>query len=193
VLAAFSVVVCETLRVNGAASIARLVDNPAMLRAAESLARRLKLSGFYGLDFMIENKTGAVYLIELNPRAPQLCHLQLGRGRDLTAALYARLAGVPIPDSPVSTTADTIAIFPRVWLQNPRNEVFSTAFHDVPWEEPELVDEMLKVPQPERGFVQYIINSLRPGESTKVEKKPWKRHKPSKAPVNPHRSIKPAA
>jgi carbamoylphosphate synthase large subunit len=161
ILASFSAVVCETLRVNGAASIVRLIDEPAMVRAAELLARRLGLSGFYGLDFMIDGKTGAPYLIEVNPRAPQLCHLHLGRGRDLTAALVARLAGDPIPDTPNITTASTIAIFPRAWLQNPQNEVFSTGFHDVPSEEPELIVEMLKTPRPERGLTQFIINHLR--------------------------------
>lgn len=161
VLASFSVVVCETLRANGAASIVRLMDDPAMVRAAERLARRLGLSGFYGLDFMIDRKTGAAYLIELNPRAAQLCHLHLGPGRDLTVALLARLAGIPIPDTPNVATASTIAIFPRAWLQNPRNEVFSTGFHDVPSEEPELIVEMLKAPRPERGLMQFIINHLR--------------------------------
>jgi glutathione synthase/RimK-type ligase-like ATP-grasp enzyme len=161
VLAAVSVVVCETLRRNGAASVVRLTDDAAMLNAAERMARRLGLSGFYGLDFMIDERTGAAYCIELNPRAPQLCHLRLGRGRDLTAALVARLLGVPIPDSPRDSTADTIAIFPRAWLQNPGNEVFSRGFHDVPWEEPELIDEMLRAPRPERGFLQFAINCLR--------------------------------
>jgi predicted ATP-grasp superfamily ATP-dependent carboligase len=54
-----------------------------MMFAAERLAHRLDLSGFFGLDFMIEDNTETTYPIEMNPRCTQFCHLQLGKGRDI--------------------------------------------------------------------------------------------------------------
>ena len=161
VLAAFSVSVCKTLKENGPASVVRLIDNPVMLQAAVRLARRLDLSGFFGLDFMIERGTQKPYLIELNPRVTQLCHLPLGRGRDLTGALYERLSSVPAADSPHLTVAGTIAIFPNAWMQNLGDEFFTKGFHDVPWEEPDLVDEMLKALWCNRGSLHAAIEWLK--------------------------------
>ena len=63
------------------------------MRAASLLASRLGLSGFLGLDFVVEDGTGAPYLIEMNPRCAPPCHLQLGEGRDLVEAFAAQLSG----------------------------------------------------------------------------------------------------
>jgi hypothetical protein len=161
VLAAFSVEVCTSVNATGAASVVRLIDNPVMLRAAERLVRRLGISGLCGLDFVIEEETGDPYLIELNPRATQLCHLPLGPGRDLIAALFAGLLGTPLPESPPITTADTIAIFPHAWMQNPGNESISSRYNDVPWDEPDLVYELLKTPWPERRPLHMMLKRFR--------------------------------
>ncbi|HKO19307.1 MAG TPA: hypothetical protein VJU82_10515, partial [Acidobacteriaceae bacterium] len=49
------------------ASIVRVIEHQAMIDTVRKMARRLQLSGFIGFDFMIENGTGAAYLIEMNP------------------------------------------------------------------------------------------------------------------------------
>ena len=51
-----------------------------MSNAAERIARKLKLSGTHGFDFMLEDATGSAYLIEINPRSTQVGHLTLGPG-----------------------------------------------------------------------------------------------------------------
>ena len=118
VVGSFAVVVCQMLKQTGPASVVRLVDNPAMRHAAERIARRLKLTGFFGLDFMIEEGSGDAYLIELNPRVTQLCHLRLGPGRDLTSAIYEKLSGIPAVGTPTQISSDKIVIFPNAWMQN---------------------------------------------------------------------------
>ena len=65
------------------ATVVQVVEGAGMMRAAERIAKRLELSGFFGLDFVIENGTGLAYLIEMNPRCTPQCPLPLGRGRDL--------------------------------------------------------------------------------------------------------------
>ena len=85
----------------------------------------------------------------------------LGPGRDLTAALYARMSGGSFRRSPASVTSDTIAIFPNAWIQNPRDEAISGGFHDVPWEDPGLIKELMKGLWTERGPLNVALERLR--------------------------------
>jgi hypothetical protein len=123
----------------GPSSVLRLIDNREMSAAAEKMVQRLKLSGFHGFDFMLETRTGNARLIEINPRATQVGHLTLGPGRDLPAALYAALSGQDLHPAPKVTENDIIALFPQEWMRDPDSAFLQSAYHDVPWEEPELL------------------------------------------------------
>jgi predicted ATP-grasp superfamily ATP-dependent carboligase len=48
------------------------------------------LSGLHGFDFVIDERSGATKLIEINPRATQISHFNLGPGRDLAACEFRR-------------------------------------------------------------------------------------------------------
>jgi hypothetical protein len=37
------------------------------------------------------------------------------------------------------TENDTIALFPQEWIRDPHSSFLRSAYHDIPWEEPELV------------------------------------------------------
>jgi glutathione synthase/RimK-type ligase-like ATP-grasp enzyme len=150
VLAGLSVEVISSDGATGPASVVRLVERPEMIAYAERIAARLDLSGFFGLDFVIENKTEAAYLIEMNPRCTPLCHLQLGKGRDMVGALWAQLNGTSAPDAPAVTQNDTIAYFPQAWATN--REFLRCSYHDIPAGEPELMEELLQ-PWPNRSFL----------------------------------------
>jgi biotin carboxylase len=93
----------------------------------------------YGFDFMLEAGTRNAYLIEINPRSTQVGHLGLGAGRDIPAALFSAVAGQTIQISPAVTEKDTIALFPQEWIRDSASPYLRSAYHDVPWEEPELV------------------------------------------------------
>jgi hypothetical protein len=123
----------------GPSSVVRLIENAEMAAACEGMVRRLKLSGLQGFDFMLEADTGNAYLIEINPRATQVGHLALGPGRDLAAALYAAVTGEAVKAAPKVTENDTIALFPQEWMRDAGSEFLRTGYHDVPWEEPELL------------------------------------------------------
>jgi hypothetical protein len=123
----------------GHATAVRLIENAEMSAAVEAMARRLNLSGFYGLDFMLETDTGNAYLIEINPRSTQVGHLSLGPGRDLPAALYAALSGRAVEATPKITEKDTIALFPQEWIRDPESPFLRLAYHDIPLGEPELL------------------------------------------------------
>jgi predicted ATP-grasp superfamily ATP-dependent carboligase len=124
---------------NGPASVMRRMEHPQLDLFISRITRRLKLSGLHGFDFLLEKHTGNPYLIELNPRPTQVGHLTLGRGHDLPAALYAAVTGAETEEAPTVTDNDTIALFPQEWTRNPQSVFLHSAYHDIPWEEPELV------------------------------------------------------
>ena len=128
----------------GPSSVLRLIENAEMSAAAEKMARRLKLSGLHGFDFMLEAHTENAHLIEINPRATQVGHLTLGPGRDLPAALCAAVSGEAVQVAPKVTENDTIALFPQEWIRDPESEFLQSGYHDVPWEEPELLRACLR-------------------------------------------------
>jgi hypothetical protein len=123
----------------GPATVLRLIESKEMHAAAEKMVRRLGLSGLHGFDFLLEAGTGNAHLIEMNPRATQVGHLTLGAGRDLPGALYAAVSGEPLCETPPVTDKDTIALFPKEWIRDSASPYLRSAYHDVPWEAPELV------------------------------------------------------
>jgi predicted ATP-grasp superfamily ATP-dependent carboligase len=139
VLAALHFEVLSKQDSTGPASVVRLIEDTDMVAAAEKMVRRLDLSGLHGFDFMLEAETGSAYLIEINPRTTQVGHLRLGPGRDLPSALHAAISGGAIHETTKMTDKDTIAFFPQEWLRNPESVFLRTGYHDIPWEEPELV------------------------------------------------------
>ncbi|HLK47845.1 MAG TPA: ATP-grasp domain-containing protein [Bryobacteraceae bacterium] len=124
------------------ATVVRVIQSPEMITATIKIARRLGLSGFFGLDFMIEKASGIPYLIEMNPRCTPLCHLRLGNGSDLIGALAAELRGQQDAGAPPVTGKDIIAYFPQA-LQEHR-KLLEASYLDIPYEEPELIDELLR-------------------------------------------------
>jgi len=157
VLAGIAVEVVSSDGMTGPASIVRVVDNPEMMLAAERIARRLCLSGFFGLDFMIEDKGNASYLIEMNPRCTPLSHLQLGEGRDLIGALGAKLLGRPMAETPRITEKELIAYFPQAW--HCHSEFLDISFQDIPQGEPRLVEELMR-PWPDRSLLYRLVAKL---------------------------------
>ena len=108
------------------------------------------MSGFFGLDFMVEKDTSKPYLIEMNPRCTPLSHLPLGTGRDMIEALAAQLSGRPLRPTVSITQNDTIAYFPQAWRKE--SELLASSFQDIPEGEPNLVKALLR-PWPERSLL----------------------------------------
>jgi ATP-grasp domain len=157
ILAGIGVEVVSSQGVKGPATVVRVVDNPAMMLAAERLASRLRLSGVFGLDFMIEEGTADTYLIEMNPRCTPLCHLQLGEGRDLAGSIAAMISESPYRPSQPVTNNDLIAYFPQASGQT---EFLASSFYDVPHDEPDLIKELLR-PLSERSWLGRMVDCVR--------------------------------
>jgi len=141
VLAALHFAVLEKMRSAGHATVVRSIDHPEMSAAVEKIARRLNLSGFHGLDFMLELETGNAYLIEINPRTTQVGHLVLGKERNLPASLYEAVTGKSVEPRTKIIKSDTIALFPQEWKRDEASPFLSSAYHDVPWAEAALLSD----------------------------------------------------
>jgi hypothetical protein len=150
----------------GAALVVRLIDHSEMAQAACKLAKRLELSGFHGLDFVLEADSGAAYLIELNPRCTQLGHLSIARQGSL-AGLLCRKLGVPsLPSTPrkqniALTPGETIAFFPKAFA-NPTFGYQGKGYQDLPRDQPELMRELMKEDWPDRQWPARLYHFVRP-------------------------------
>ncbi len=143
----------------GSASVVRVIESEEMMRAAAQIVRALGITGLVGFDFMIEAATGAAHLIEMNPRNTPICAIPLGPGRDLVEALTARLSGRPERARPPVTEQDTIAMFPQMWRQDANSPFLRTAHHDVPWDHPELLHQLIR---PDLRDRYWFMRRLRP-------------------------------
>lgn len=122
---------------NGPASVLCRIESDEMDQAATRLAAHFALSGLHGLDY-IRDDQGRAHLIEINPRSPQTSYLSFGAGHDLVSALVARVDGQARPPRP-RVASDVVALFPQEWMRDPASPYLTSAFHDVPWDDPALI------------------------------------------------------
>ena len=161
VLGAVSVRVLCTQHPRGASTVIQLCKHEEMTRAAVRLAGELELSGFFGLDYVMEAGTGRAHLIELNARCTQLGHLILPEQGDLIGMLCAKLGASGGAESHIPIAGDTIALFPQALAWNPDSSYLATCHHDIPWTEPALVRELMRDSWAERQLVARVYHRLR--------------------------------
>lgn len=131
-------------------------DCAAMAASARAIAREFDLSGLFGLDYMRDGG-GAVHLLEINARATPSAHLMLKQ--DLPAALLGA-AGLPARARAPMTDKDEIAIFPREWLRDPTSPWLTDAYHDVPWDDPDVVRACVQsAPAANRAAAQALLEA----------------------------------
>jgi hypothetical protein len=157
VLAGVSVEVVQASLDTGPASVVRIIDHPEMAEATARLVRRLGLSGFCGVDFILDGD-GRAYLIELNARTTTVCYLALDTQSDMTGALYAKLARTA--RRPLAAMRhDLITFFPHELWRDPKSRFLVGGYHDVPWDEPQLVAAYLRPDPP--GWVDRLRQAWR--------------------------------
>ena len=166
VLAQVAVEVVQLASPFGAASVVHVVDGEAMAATARSICSHYMLSGLHGFDFVIDERSGATKLIEINPRATQISHFNLGPGRDLAAALFEALSGRLAAWRPPIQSAD-ISLFPGEWRRNSQSPYLTSTFHDVPYDDVDLAlyygfdlssDPVTAAPSPQGGGSKGIIS-----------------------------------
>ena len=155
----------------GAAIIVQRIMSEPLKEIAQRLIKPLQLSGFYGLDFMIEEKTGTPYLIEMNPRCTQLGHLEFPDQCSLAGSFVAALRGAPRPLAENPVTVEKIAFFPQAIAALGAHALHAdVSYLDVPRDQPNLVRELRMAPWPQRRWLAHLYHAFRPLQrSTPVE------------------------
>jgi ATP-grasp domain len=166
VVSMVSVEVLASEGATGAAHLVRIIEDERMTKAAILLAKKLQLSGFCGLDYVLDKSSRLPYLIEVNPRATQLGHLPLVRGRDLASALCMKLSGQICETGENSVEGKVIAFFPKADHWVARCSFPSGIYNDVPQNQPQLVNELMLPSWPERQWISRIYHHFFPLRTT---------------------------
>jgi len=143
-------VICtEGATATAPSTIVRLIDHPEMTHACEVLCTTLGLSGFHGLDFILEQGSNRAQLLELNARCTRLGHLRLPRQDDLVGLLARHIGAMP-PESDAEAIVgrETVAFFPQAVAENSDARYLGECHVDVPWSEPQLTAALLRRPWP---------------------------------------------
>lgn len=140
VLAGLSAIKRETHpNSTGPSSVVEFIEHPEMSTTAEALIAALGYSGFASLDFILD-ADNAAHLIELNPRPTPICHLGGLFGADLCQSLQRALGGEELAPPKLQGVPRKVALFPQEWVRCSRSPHFTDALHDVPWDEPALLE-----------------------------------------------------
>ncbi len=162
-LSVVSVLVVAAEGPTGAATIVRVIQSERMTKIAELIVSRLNLSGFYGLDYIVETGTGQPYLIEMNPRCTQLGHIELAAQGCLAGVFAAFLRDEPRPQVLNPVRSETIALFPQaLGAGDACRPYLHSSHHDVPSEEPALVGELMLKSWPQRRWAARLYHAFKP-------------------------------
>lgn len=139
--------------VKGQTAVLRFVDSREMAAFSDALCRGFGMTGFFNVQCIIDERTGAAHLLEINRRLVTHMHLGERVGVDLGQALFDTLearAGGAVPDGSGGGCGQSqtqggqpVVVFPREWLRNPDSRALTELPVDIPWDEPELLAAML--------------------------------------------------
>jgi hypothetical protein len=141
-IAGFAGITQQTCAANGPSSIVWIGADAEMARMSEAMIRALGATGFIAFDFMVDDATGDIYLLECNPRPIPVCHLGSRIGVDLCVALKAELGGAGHAAGE-QVMGETITLFPQEWQRNPHGIAKTTNYIDIPLDDPELLRAMV--------------------------------------------------
>ena len=131
----------------GPPTITRYFAGSDLRRIAGALARGFGISGLFFAEFISDATTGAPLLIEINRRVSPATHRGAERNVDLCAALHAALAESASRSRAALDAGEEgiVAHFPQEWLRDPDSPHLRKYPADVPWDEPELLQALLKL------------------------------------------------
>jgi len=135
-LAGFVTIKEEISSATGPSTVVRLVEHPEMFEAARQFAKHTGFSGIFSLDFMLDGDNKS-YFLECNPRPTSVSHLGYKIHCDLFAALHGELSQQPYQVGEFKECI--IALFPKELSRDINSHWVNSAYHDVPWDEPQLV------------------------------------------------------
>ena len=139
----------------GPSTCVEFIEHPEMAATADAMTAALGYGGFASLDFIVDGQ-GRAHLIELNPRPTPISHLGERFGACLCRRLHAALTGAPLPTAEPQGLPARVALFPQEWVRAPdSSHLAAGVFHDVPWDEPDLVEAYVAMGRGQMRFMSY--------------------------------------
>jgi hypothetical protein len=167
-VAGFAGITQQTCAANGPSSIVWIGADAKMERMSKIMIGALGATGFIAFDFMIDDATGDIYLLECNPRPIPVCHLGARIGVDLCATLKAALSGASHTTGE-QVIGEMITLFPQEWQRNPTGIARTANYIDIPLDDPPLLRAMVDafdgsavIPAPAEKSVAALSYKFRP-------------------------------
>ncbi len=141
---------------HGPSTCVEVLEHAEMNATAAALVSALGYSGFASFDFMLDAEQRA-FLIEMNPRPTPIAHLGERFGSCLFRPLALALGGAPpAPTREPVALPSRVALFPQEWVRDPKSlHLQAGTFHDVPWDEPDLVAAYVDIGSQQRRFAAF--------------------------------------
>lgn len=129
----------------GPPTVTRYFRSPMLRSVGEQLARGLGMSGLFFAEFILDSRSGAPLLLEINRRVSPATHRGEARNVDFCAALHAAVhQNASTSRSELDVGEQGISVhFPQEWLRDPESSYLTRYPSDVPWDEPQLLAALL--------------------------------------------------
>jgi hypothetical protein len=123
----------------GPASVSQGFENPDIEYFVKTVAKKLNYTGFGSLEYMIDEKTKQLFIIELNPRPTPTCHISSQYvTNDLCDVFYKGLNSIFLEDRKTFVPY-TVAMFPGEKKRDPYSPYLTENYHDIPLNDPLLL------------------------------------------------------
>lgn len=130
----------------GPTSTVRYFRSPQMHEATACIARGFGLTGIFSPEFIVDNRTGKLYMLEVNRRISHGTHRGESINVDAAAALFAAMHGTDPPRDQLDPGEEHFcAHFPQEWIRDADSPHLRRFPVDVPWDEPELARALVGV------------------------------------------------
>jgi predicted ATP-grasp superfamily ATP-dependent carboligase len=135
--------------VTSPATVVRYRHAPEVRAMSERLVAAFGMSGLFTTECVIEHGTGTPFLIDVERRIGPATHHGTVINVDLCAALAAAMRDSPSPSrAGLDLGEERVFVhFPGEWLRDPQSKWLRQHPVDMPWDDPELLDAMLALPQ----------------------------------------------
>lgn len=127
----------------GPSSVSRGIESKELEGYAQKLVGEVGYSGFGALDFIVQDGTDKIFIIEFNPRATPASHFSDELVTyDLCQTYFKALHGMPIENRQFK--GFTVAMYPNEIVRDPKSSYLTEAFHDIPTDDPLLLEVLSK-------------------------------------------------
>lgn len=129
----------------GPSTVVRCMCAPEVRRFSELLATGLGINGLFGIEYIVDDRAGDAWLLEINRRTTNGIPLGAMINVDLCAALYAAINAEQrtVRGDLAKGEEHLIAHFPQEWLRDPESRYLRQCRVDAPWDDPDVLEAML--------------------------------------------------